>query len=43
MNACQRPPTLAQSAVYSYGRGGSSVTGPSIRLAEALSSKLGEY
>ena len=40
MNACQRP-TLAQSAVYSYGRGGSSVTGPSIRLAEALAQNWG--
>lgn len=40
MNACQRP-SLAQSAVYSYGRGGSSITGPSIRLAEALAQNWG--
>jgi hypothetical protein len=33
--ACCRP-TLAESAVYSYTRGGQEVTGPSIRLAEAL-------
>ncbi|MGQ1316573.1 hypothetical protein ACT400_12920 [Acinetobacter baumannii] len=40
MNACQRP-GLAQSAVYSYARGGSSVTGPSIRLAEMLAQNWG--
>ncbi len=40
MNACQRP-ALAQSAVYSYARGGSSITGPSIRLAEALAQNWG--
>lgn len=33
--ACQRP-TLAESALYSYARGGSEITGPSIRLAEAI-------
>lgn len=33
--ACCRP-TLAESAVYSYTRGGQEVTGPSIRLAEAI-------
>ena len=32
---------LAQSAVYSYARGGSSVTGPSIRLAEMLAQNWG--
>lgn len=31
--ACTRP-TLADGALYSYSRGGSDVTGPSIRLAE---------
>ena len=40
MNACQRY-SLAQSAVYSYGRGGTSITGPSIRLAEALAQNWG--
>lgn len=33
--ACCRP-GLAESAVYSYTRGGAEVTGPSIRLAEAI-------
>lgn len=40
MNACQRP-GLAQSAVYSYVRGGSSISGPSIRLAEMLAQNWG--
>lgn len=40
MNSCQRP-GLAQSAVYSYARGGTSVTGPSIRLAEMLAQNWG--
>lgn len=40
LNACARP-TLAQSALYSYSRGGSEVTGPSIRLAEALAQSWG--
>ncbi len=40
MNACQRP-GLAQSAVYSYARGGTSVTGPSTRLAEMLAQNWG--
>lgn len=40
MNACQRY-SLAQSAVYSYGRSGTSITGPSIRLAEALAQNWG--
>ena len=40
MNACQRP-GLAQSAVYSYARGGTSVAGPSIRLAEMLAQNWG--
>lgn len=35
MNACQRP-GLAEAAVYTYARGGSNITGPSIRLAEAM-------
>lgn len=29
-------PTLAESAMYSYSRGGSEITGPSIRAAETL-------
>jgi hypothetical protein len=38
--ACTRP-TLAEGALYTYGRGGSDVTGPSIRLAEALAQAWG--
>lgn len=40
LNACQRP-TLAECAIYSYSRGGSDVSGPSIRLAEALAQSWG--
>lgn len=36
MDACKRP-FLAEQAMYAYPRGGSMVTGPSIRLAEAMS------
>jgi hypothetical protein len=35
LQACTRP-GLAESALYSYSRGGTEVTGPSIRLAEAI-------
>lgn len=35
MQACQRV-GLAECAIYNYGRGGSKVEGPSIRLAEEL-------
>jgi hypothetical protein len=35
LQACTRP-TLAEGALYSYSRGGSAITGPSIRLAEAI-------
>jgi hypothetical protein len=35
MGACNRI-SLAESALYSYPRGGTTVTGPSIRMAEAL-------
>ena len=35
ITACQRP-TLAEQALYSYSRGGTEITGPSIRLAEAI-------
>lgn len=38
--SCCRP-TLAESAVYSYTRGGAEVTGPSIRLAEAIAQAWG--
>lgn len=37
---CQRS-TLAEVAIYSYPRGGQSVTGPSIRLAEAIAQNWG--
>jgi hypothetical protein len=40
MNACDRP-TLAEGALYSYSRGGTDITGPSIRLAEALAQNWG--
>lgn len=40
MTACQRK-KLAESAEYEYARGGSKVTGPSIRLAEALAQNWG--
>lgn len=40
INACSRP-TLADSAVYTYSRGGSDVSGPSIRLAEAMAQAWG--
>lgn len=40
LRACTRP-TLAEQALYSYGRGGTDITGPSIRLAEALAQSWG--
>ena len=40
LNACCRT-TLAESAVYAYARGGSSITGPCIRLAEAIAQQWG--
>jgi hypothetical protein len=40
MLACQRP-ALAEAAIYSYARGGSEITGPSIRLAEAMAQNWG--
>lgn len=40
INACTRP-SLAESAIYSYPRGGQNVTGPSIRLAEAVAQQWG--
>lgn len=38
--ACTRP-TLAEGALYSYSRGGSEISGPSIRLAEACAQAWG--
>ena len=35
LNACTRP-KLAEAATYDYSRGGTSITGPTIRLAEVL-------
>jgi hypothetical protein len=40
LNACTRP-SLADSAVYEYSKGGSTVAGPSIRLAEVLAQNWG--
>lgn len=40
LNACTRP-TLANAAVYTYSKGGSDISGPSIRLAEAMAQAWG--
>ena len=40
LSACTRK-TLAESAIYSYPRGGTEVTGPSIRLAECMAQNWG--
>ena len=40
LQACTRP-MLAENALYSYNRGGSDVTGPSIRLAETAAQNWG--
>jgi hypothetical protein len=40
LQACARP-TLAEQALYSYSRGGTDITGPSIRLAEMLAQNWG--
>lgn len=40
LNACTRP-SLADTALYSYTRGGNEITGPSIRLAECLAQQWG--
>ena len=37
---CMRP-TLAETAVYQYARGGTAISGPSIRLAEAIARRWG--
>ena len=39
-NACMRP-GLAEAAIYTYSRGGTEITGPSIRLAEAIAQYWG--
>ena len=40
MESCKRP-FLAEQAMYAYPRGGALVTGPSIRLAEAMAQSWG--
>ena len=40
LSACMRP-TLAESALYAFPRGTTVVTGPSIRLAEAIAQQWG--
>lgn len=40
LTACTRQ-TLAESAIYSYPRGGQEITGPSIRLAECIAQNWG--
>lgn len=40
LDSCKRP-SLAEVAMYSYPRGGTRVTGPSIRLAEVLAQNWG--
>lgn len=40
LNACTRP-KLAEVACYTYSRGGTDVTGPSIRLAEMIAQNWG--
>jgi hypothetical protein len=40
IQACTRP-SLAQGALYNYSRGGTDITGPSIRLAEVLAQNWG--
>lgn len=42
LRACTRK-TLAESAMYSYNRGGAEVTGPSIRLAETIAQTWGNF
>jgi hypothetical protein len=37
---CMRP-SLAESALYAYNRGGTDITGPTIRLAEAIARRWG--
>ena len=40
LNACARP-TMAEVAVYEYSRGGTPITGPTIRVAEMIAQNWG--
>lgn len=40
LNTCTRT-SLAEQALYTYGRGGTDISGPSIRLAEAVAQQWG--
>lgn len=40
LTACQRP-ALAEQALYTYARGGTDISGPSIRMAEAIAQNWG--
>jgi len=40
LNSCTRP-ALANAAIYQYARGGTDISGPSIRLAEAIAQQWG--
>ncbi len=40
LNACTRP-SLASQALYTYSKGGTEISGPSIRLAEAVAQQWG--
>jgi hypothetical protein len=40
LNSCTRP-SLANAAIYTYSRGGTDISGPSIRLAEAIAQQWG--
>lgn len=40
LNSCSRV-SLAEQALYSYSRGGTDITGPSIRLAESIAQQWG--
>lgn len=42
LQSCARP-GLAEGAIYQYSRGGSNVSGPSIRLAEAIAQNWGNF
>ena len=42
LQSCTRP-KLAETALYSYSRGGAEVSGPSIRLAEVLAQNWGNF
>lgn len=42
LNSCSRP-SLAECAVYQYSKGGTDISGPSIRLAEAMAQQWGNF